>query len=207
MERVPSVMSDTLEQLFARASVNGCGPADEVRPWSKKCKYLAVAVRSGLQASFHAPAAGTARLQRCRGCSYPVCEGPILLREFLAGWPSLGTAAENSVRTGSLNCRRFSDVDGPHCTTDRVNILWIVDFLMTKELGPSTVGSITEVVCQLALCIPTTGGLEGIFSQKGKARIGVAKCDHVTREDTRARASSRTRHGASSSGDHLSPSA
>ena len=186
--------------------LDGGGPINQVRSWAKEGKDLAVSRRAWLKATVYAPAACAVGKERRRRRSNPVCMLAVLLRELLACGPGVTAASQGLGRQIRLERRRFSDVYSPQRPTNSKDVPRVVDLLVAQELGPGSVGSITETMGQLAGSIPSHGGLRRILAQKGNARVCVAVCGHVTGDDTRARASSRTRCGPSSSGDQPSAS-
>ena len=52
---------------------------------------------------------------------------------------------------------RLSNFNGPHCSANGEEILRIDNFLVSKKLGPGTIGGITEIVVQLTCSIPSAG--------------------------------------------------
>ncbi len=83
------------KQFCARAPLDGGGPANKVRSWAKEGKDFAISGRAWLEAAFHAPAPGAARMECRRRRSDPVRVLPILLSEFPACGPSVSAARQS----------------------------------------------------------------------------------------------------------------
>ena len=184
--------ADPGEQVCARAAVDGCSPASQVRAWAKERENPTVSSGARLKSAVHAPSASATRDKRRRRRSDTVRMLPTPLRDLLACRPAFRPAEQNLPRRGRLQLRGFTDVDGPQSAANGEEIFGIVNLFMTKELGPGTIRSVAEVVGQFARRIPPTGRLRRTLPQKGKAGIDVTKRDHVAENDVSARASSRT---------------
>ena len=181
-----SIVTNPFEEINIRTTVDCCGPANQVRPQSKKHDNLAVSIWPGMEATIHVPAVGTANPESSRRSSDTVGKRSILFCQLLACWPSFWTTAENLIVSGCLNFWSCADVYGPHDTANSEKILRILDFLVTKEFGPGTVGGIAEAVGQVARRVPPAGGLRRILPQVRETPVGVAKCNHVAGDDIRA---------------------
>ena len=153
-------MPDLGEQVPVRATVDGCGPANDIRASTEQHEDLAVPAGSGPETAIDAPAACGARVQRRRRCGDPVHVLPVLLGCLLAGEPGFA-ARPSSVclcRPGSSD-GESSDVDGPERAPNGEEVLRITNLFVAKELGPGAVRGVAEVVGQFARRIPTAGGL------------------------------------------------
>lgn len=115
-------------------------------------------------------------------------------------------ATHQHLRRQSRTRRRFiADIDCPERPANRQQVLRIVDFLVTQELCPGSVGRIGEIVSQLAGRVPSSSGLRRIFPEERETGVRVAEGNHVAGDDPRAAARSRTCRGPASSGSQ-SPS-
>ena len=147
------------EQLFTRATFDGCGPADEIGPGAKERNDRAVPSGAVLEAAIDPPAARAAWVQRGGGRGDAVHGCPTGLSELSACQPIFWPACQDLLREIGLEGWRLTDVDGPQCTANGEKILWIGNFLMAEKLGPGAVGGIAEIVGQLTGSIPSAGGL------------------------------------------------
>ena len=147
------------EQAPVRATVDGCGPANDVRASTEQHEDLAVPAGSGPETAIDAPAACCARVQRRRRCGDPIHVLPVLLGCLLAGRPRFAPAQQRLPRQAGLIRWRFSDVDGPERPPNGEEILRITNLFVAKELGPGAVRGVAEVVGQFARRVPTAGGL------------------------------------------------
>ena len=181
--------------------LGGGDPANKVGSRAKEGVDFAVSRRAWLKATVYAPAACAVGKERRRRRSDPVCVLTVLLGEFLACGPSVTAAHQSLGRQIRLERWRLSDVYSPKRPTNGEKVFGIVNLFMAEEFSSGPVGSIAEIVGQLAGSVPSPGGLRVILVHKGKARVSTAECDHVKGEDTRERASSRTRRAPSSSGN------
>ena len=189
------------EQFRAWAAFLGGKPANKVRARSEERDDFAVPSGAGLEPPIHPPAVSACRAQRRGWRGDPVRARAIVSCRFLACRPGLQPTRHRRLRQGGSKRRHFSDVYGPKRPANGGEVLGIADLLMAEELGPGSVGGIAEIVGQLAGGVPSPGGLRVVLAQKRKARVGVAECDHVKGDDTRERATCRTRLAPSSSGD------
>lgn len=204
------------QQFLSRTACNDRGPAHQVRARPEKHENPAVPRRSGLEPAAHPKAVRPAWLQRGRRrrepLFAPLFAAALSARPLLARGPAFQAAGQDLSRQpgqpgrGSRPRRRRSDIDSPQGAADREQVARIINLLMAEEFGPCAVRRITEIMGQLAGAVPSPCGLRRIFLQEGKARVGVAECDHTTDDAVRARASCRTRSGPSSSGVHGTPS-
>ena len=199
-------MNDIREQLFTWPPGDGGGPADQVGTSSEEREHLAVARRSRCRPSIDTPTMRSPFAQSRRRRGHSRLFRPMLLREPLTCRPAFGPAGENVISQIWFQRRLRTDVDRPYRTANRDNVPRIVDFLMAEKLRPCAVRSVAEIVRQLAGSMPSTRRLRSAFMQERKTRVRVTKRNHVAGENPRARASSWTFRGPSSSGDQPSAS-
>ncbi len=138
----PSEVTDSLQQFFIGAIVDSRCPSNQIRPQSKQHEYPAITELTGLQATIDAPASSTSTLQGGRGCSQSVSSPSVLLSKLLAGRPGFRTSAQDFLGAGGLDFRNLTNVHRPHSAANGDDVLRVVDFLMAKELGPGSVGSV-----------------------------------------------------------------
>ena len=148
-----------VKQFFVWAIFDVCGSADDVGSGAKECNDQAVSLGTALEAAIDPPAARPAMIQRGGGCGNAVHCCPTGFSELLACRPMFWAACEDLLMEVGLEGWRLADVDGPQCTTSGKKIVRIGNLLMAEKLGPGTVGSIAEIVGQLAGSIPSAGGL------------------------------------------------
>ena len=86
---------DLGEQVPAGATVNGCGPADDVRAPTEQHEDLVVPVGSGPETAIYALSACRARVQRCRGRGDAVRVLAMLLSGVLACRPTVASAQQH----------------------------------------------------------------------------------------------------------------
>ncbi len=145
------------KQFLVRSSLDGCWPANKVGARAEQDKNLAVPTRAGMHAAICAPSMRTARAQRGRGRGESVHFCSTGLGERLACRPMLRPACQDLVRQIGQKWWRLSNFNGPDCTANGGEILRIDNFLMSKKLGPGTIGGITEIVGQFTCSISSAG--------------------------------------------------
>lgn len=184
------------------------GPADEIGPRTEEHEHSLDTSRSRLETAFGAKTAGgtwqDGRRRRDQATTpsrtYPT---RLALAVRVRRWAA---RQRRRVHAGprAWGTRQLDRPDGP---SDTRKVRGIMDLLVSQEFGPRAIGRLREIVHRsFREPMPPSGGLGRRLPEERKARIGVAKDDHVAAPTpAREAASRRTLSTSGEAGSHAVP--